>query len=211
MRPITVSAVPNRARQAAVNDAGRGKSILVHICCAPCATYTVKRLRELEFAVTGYWYNPNIHPFSEHERRRETLVQYARRIDLPMIWEPDYDVVDFFRLIQGRERFRDRCALCYQMRMERTCATAAQRGFDCITSTLLISPYQDQAAIRSIGERTAAQHGIEFYFENLRRGWAEHFAIVRQEQLYSQRYCGCIYSEWEALNRQAATLTTDPE
>jgi predicted adenine nucleotide alpha hydrolase (AANH) superfamily ATPase len=185
---------------------GRGQRLLLHICCAPCATYSVARLREIEFAVTGYWYNPNIHPYSEHERRRETLAQYAERIDLPMIWEPGYDLVDFLRQIRGREGFRTRCRICYQLRLERTAAAAAERDFDAYTTTLLISPYQDQQALRSLGEEAAARHGVRFYFENLRRGWAEHLTMTRQEQLYSQRYCGCVYSEWEALDRQAPTI-----
>ena len=185
---------------------GQGKRILLHTCCAPCATYTVKRLRELAFDVTGYWYNPNVHPFSEHERRRETLARYAAQIDLPVLWEPGYEVVPFMRAINGQERFRVRCPICYQVRLERTAQVAASEGFDAFTTTLLISPYQDQKTIREIGERAAAMHGLDFYFENLRRGWAEHGKMTREHGLYSQRYCGCIYSEWEALDRQAATL-----
>ena len=190
---------------------GEGRRILLHVCCAPCATYTVKRLRELAFEVVGYWYNPNVHPFSEHERRRETLAQYAKEIDLPVIWEPGYEIVPFMRAIHGQERFRVRCKVCYQMRIDRLAQVAAAEGFDAFTTTLLISPYQDQAAIREIGERVAARHagearlGPTFYFENLRRGWAEHYHMTRQHGLYSQRYCGCIYSGWEALDRKATT------
>jgi len=189
---------------------GEGRRILLHVCCAPCATYTVARLREHGFAVTGYWYNPNVHPFSEHERRRETLADYAAQIDLPMIWEEGYEVLDFMRAIQGQEQFRVRCKVCYHMRLERAATTAAREGFDAFTTTLLISPYQDQAAIRAIGERLAALYGVDFYFENLRRGWAEHHRLTREAELYSQRYCGCLYSEWEALDRQAVTLPSRP-
>jgi hypothetical protein len=129
---------------------GDGQRILLHTCCAPCATYTVRRLRELAFSVTGYWYNPNVQPFGEHERRRQTLVEYARQIDLPVIWEPGYDVVDFYRAIHGHERFRQRCQICYQMRLRGAAQVAACEGFDAFTTTLLISPYQDQDAIVAI-------------------------------------------------------------
>ena len=187
---------------------GEGRRILLHVCCAPCATYTVKRLCELGFAeVVGYWYNPNVHPFSEHERRRETLAQYARDIELPVIWEPGYEILEFMRAINGRERFRERCAVCYRLRLERTAQVAAREGFDAFTTTLLISPYQDQSAIRAIGQEMADTYGLEFYYENFRRGWAEHGRMTREHGLYSQRYCGCVYSEWEALDRSAATLT----
>jgi predicted adenine nucleotide alpha hydrolase (AANH) superfamily ATPase len=166
----------------------------------------VKRLRELAFdSVTGYWYNPNIHPFSEHEKRRETLAHYAQQIDLPMIWETGYEIVDFLRGVNGRERFRERCTLCYRMRLERTAQVAAREGFEAYTTTLLISPYQDQETIRAIGQEVAALCGVTFYFENFRRGWAEHGEMTREHGLYSQRYCGCVYSEWEAQDRHAVT------
>jgi predicted adenine nucleotide alpha hydrolase (AANH) superfamily ATPase len=187
---------------------GEGQSVLLHVCCAPCATYCVKWLRELAFSVTGYWFNPNVHPFSEHERRRETLVRYAGEIDLPVIWEPGYEMVAFLRAVAGREQFRKRCLLCYRMRLDRTAQTAAREGHDAFTTTLLISPYQDQAAIVEIGQEVAERHKVSFYYENFRRGWAEHGQMVRDHALYSQRYCGCVYSEWEALDRQAPTLGT---
>jgi predicted adenine nucleotide alpha hydrolase (AANH) superfamily ATPase len=185
---------------------GAGQRILLHTCCAPCATYSVRRLREQGFDVAGHWYNPNIHPFSEHERRREALAGYSATEALTVLWEPGYELTAFLRTVCGHEQFRARCQLCYQMRLERTAAVAAREGYDAFTTTLLISPYQDQQAIRSIGERLATQVGVRFYYENLRRGWAEHWTITRQHELYTQRYCGCIYSEWEAQDKGAATL-----
>lgn len=179
---------------------------MLHVCCAPCATYTAKRLRELGFGeLVGLWYNPNVHPFSEHERRRETLAQYAQQIELPVIWESGYEMVDFLRAIHGRERFRERCGICYRLRLERTAQVAAREGFDAFTTTLLISPYQDRAAICAIGAELAGSYGLEFCDENFRRGWAERGRMTREHALYSQRYCGCVYSEWEAHDRGATT------
>jgi predicted adenine nucleotide alpha hydrolase (AANH) superfamily ATPase len=185
--------------------AGKGRSILLHVCCAPCATYCVKRLRELDFEVTGFWYNPNVHPFGEHERRRETLAQYAAEIDLSVIWEPGYEMVEFLRHVAGQEDYGRRCKICYRMRLERTAQVAAREGLDAFTTTLLISPYQDQDAIRAIGEEMDQQHGVSFFFENFRRGWTEHGRMVREHDLYSQHYCGCVYSEWEAQILRAKT------
>lgn len=189
---------------------GKGRRILLQVCCAPCATYSVQRLRELGFAVTGLWYNPNIHPFSEHERRRETLVHYAAQIDLPVIWEPGYDVVSYMRAISGHERYRERCRICYEMRLERTAQVAGDEGFDAFATTLLVSPYQSQDTIRALGETAGERHGVPFFFENLRRGWADHFGTVQEHELYSQSYCGCLYSEWEALDRSAETYPREP-
>lgn len=174
------------------------KRILLHICCAPCSTYSVKSLREGGWEVTGHWFNPNIHPYSEHEKRRGTLARYAEEIALGVLWEPGYEMPAFLRTVVGHERFRERCSLCYRLRLERTAQVAAAQGYDTMTTTLLISPYQDQQALRSIGEELASAYGLQFYYEDFRQGFAEHYRLARGHGLYMQRYCGCIYSEWEA-------------
>ena len=196
--------IPEPQEQEKVNPV-EGKRVLLHICCAPCATYTVKRLRALGAEVMGHWFNPNIHPYSEHERRRKTLVRYAKEIDLPVIWEEGYEMPEFFRAVVGHETFRERCAICYRLRLERTAQRAAEEGFDFFTTTLLISPYQDQDSIREIGKARAKKYGVAFYFENFRRGFAEHYELARAHDLYMQDYCGCIYSEWEAKDENAST------
>jgi len=153
--------------------------------------------------VTAFWCNPNIHPFGEHERRRESLARYASETGLSVVWEPGYDMISFLRRVVGHERVGERCALCYEQRLARTAQRAAELGMDAICTTLLISPYQDQALIRRLGEDAAAQHGVTFYFENLRRGFAEHHRLAVEHNLYRQDYCGCIYSEWEAAIKRA--------
>jgi hypothetical protein len=192
----------------------------MHICCAPCATYPVARLRTQGYEVAGFWYNPNIHPFAEHEKRRESLVSYADAVQLPIIWAAQdaaalgaaascaaasyTDMPAFFRAVAGRERFRERCAVCYRMRLQRAAQQAREGGYDAFTTTLLISPYQDQNLICEIGETLAKEYGVAFYFENFRRGWAERGRLARNYGLYLQRYCGCLYSEWEAeMQRQS--------
>lgn len=187
------------------DDPLAGQRLLLHICCAPCATYTVQHLREAGAEVTGHWFNPNIHPFREHELRREALAGYAPTIALPMIWEPGYEMPEFLRQVVGHGGFRQRCAICYRLRLQRTAIVAAREGFARFSTTLLISPYQDLEAIVRIGEELAQRHGVAFWGENLRRGFAEHHRMAREADLYRQRYCGCIYSEWEALDRQATT------
>jgi epoxyqueuosine reductase len=188
-----------------------GARILAHVCCAPCATYPVARLRQQGYNVTGFWYNPNIHPFAEHEKRREGLVSFAQIAALPMIWSESYaDMPVFFRAVAGRERSRERCTTCYRLRLQRTAQQAQEGGYDAFTTTLLISPYQDQNLIREIGEELAKAHDIAFYFENFRRGWAERGRLAREYSLYLQRYCGCLYSEWEAeTSRQARAVRGD--
>jgi len=189
--------LPPEPEPATRKPAGEGRRLLLHICCGPCSTYTIGRLREEGFAVTGFWYNPNIHPWQEHQRRQESLARYAEAVSLPVIWCEQYEMPLFLREVVGHEQFRQRCAICYRMRLERTAQVAAGQGFDAFTTTLLISPHQDQGLIRQIGEEVAARQGVEFYFENFRRGWSERERLMREYDLYRQQYCGCIYSEWE--------------
>lgn len=182
----------------------KGKRILLHICCAPCSTYTISRLREAGFEVTGFWFNPNIHPFTEHQLRLESLRAYSSAIGLSLIEEPGYEMVRFLRAVCGQERFRMRCKVCYEMRLLRTAIRAREGGFDFFTTTLLISPYQDEKAIGEIGERVGKELGVGFYYENFRRGWAERGRLAREYNLYRQQYCGCIYSEWERYDRKGS-------
>ena len=192
--------IPEPATKPNTVSLNAGTRILLHICCAPCGTYTINRLRALQFKVSGFWYNPNIHPWAEHERRRSCLEDYAGRIDLPMIWHPDYEMPVFLRRVSGNELFRRRCAHCYKMRLAETARQAKARGFDAFTTTLLISPHQDQEMIRRVGEHVAEEAGVAFYFENFRRGWSERSRLTKEYDLYRQSYCGCIYSEWERYN-----------
>jgi len=171
--------------------------MLLHVCCAPCATYPVNRLRQLGFSVTGYWYNPNIHPWLEHEARRKSLVAYSQNVQLPVVWQRGYDIVSFLQSVAHHETQGDRCRVYYQMRLHQTAANAQRLGIPRFTTTLLVSPYQDQELIKQIGEKAAAAHQVEFYLENFRRGWPERSRLTREFGLYRQQYCGCVYSEFE--------------
>ncbi|MFH1085031.1 MAG: epoxyqueuosine reductase QueH [Chloroflexota bacterium] len=203
IRLVQVVEVVPRARPASTSLVGR--RVLLHICCGPCATYVVAWLRAQGADVCGYWFNPNIHPYSEHERRRQALAHYAQQVGLPVAWEAGYALVDFLRAVVGHERLGERCALCYRLRLNQAARAAAQGGYDAFATTLLISPYQDQRLIHQIGDEAAAAHGTTFHFENYRSGFHEHGRLAEAHGLYRQRYCGCIYSEWEALDRDAPT------
>jgi predicted adenine nucleotide alpha hydrolase (AANH) superfamily ATPase len=175
---------------------GKNKHLLLHICCAPCSTYTVGRLRDEAYMVTGFWYNPNIHPYQEYDLRRACLETYARTVELPMRWA-EYDIPAFLRAVAGNESLGQRCRVCYRMRLERTARQAKSGDYDAFTTTLLISPFQDQEAIREIGEEVAEAADVDFHFENFRRGWSDRGRLTKENGLYRQQYCGCIYSEWE--------------
>jgi len=175
------------------------KRILLHTCCGPCATYTVNRLRERGFEVTGFWYNPNVHPFTEHRNRLQAMQTLAQAMDLPLIVSDGYEMIAYLRAVVGHEG--DRCGDCFRLRLSKTAAVAREKGFSAFTTTLLISPYQKHELLRQIGEEVGREQGVEFYYEAFRPGFRESHRISRELNLYHQKYCGCIYSEWERYGK----------
>lgn len=175
------------------------KKILLHCCCGPCAIYTVSRLREAGFEVTAFWYNPNIQPFTEHRNRLEAMRTAAQALKLPLIVAEGYEMLDYFRVVVGHEG--DRCRYCFRLRLRKTAAVAKGEGFDSFTTTLLISPYQKHELLKEIGEEVAREQGIEFHYEDFRAGFRESHRISRELDLYHQKYCGCVYSEWERYGK----------
>ncbi|MBI4217063.1 MAG: epoxyqueuosine reductase QueH [Chloroflexi bacterium] len=171
------------------------EEILLHACCGPCSTYSVSRLRELGLTPTGYWWNPNIHPFMEHERRRQSLGDLAQKMRLPLIEGKGYEMVEFLRRVTGKEG--DRCGDCYLFRLGQAAQAAKEAGFRAFTTTLLISPYQRHGLLKEVGQQAGREHGVEFFYEDLRKGFGESRRMTKELGLYRQQYCGCIYSEWE--------------
>ncbi|MCL5883125.1 MAG: epoxyqueuosine reductase QueH [Actinobacteria bacterium] len=177
--------------------------MLLHICCAPCSTATVEAWRLDAVELTGVFFNPNIHPFAEHERRYQTLLAYAGTIGLPLIGEPRYDIKAWLSQVQGKEEKGIRCRVCIAERLRHTAELAAAGGFEAFSTTLSISPFQDHEIIQEEGERAAARAGSKFIYRDLRPGYRRSCELSREAGLYRQRYCGCIFSEEEsALERQ---------
>ena len=114
-------------------------SVLLHCCCGPCATYTIKSLREQNFEVTALWYNPNIHPYMEHQKRLESMQTLAEKMDFSMLISEEYEIPNYFRTVAGHEE--KRCLDCYDLRLNKTAEIAKDNGFDAFCTTLLISPH----------------------------------------------------------------------
>lgn len=169
--------------------------LLLHICCAPCAIVPVDYLKEKGYALEGYFFNPNIHPYLEWRKRKETLEEYARQTGLSLVLDEEYRVEDFFRAVAHRED--DRCRFCYSLRLRRAAAAAREGGFAGFTTTLLVSPYQKHELIREAGEAAAAEYGVPFCYFDFRPGYREGVRRSKEMGMYRQQYCGCLYSEKE--------------
>ncbi|MBO5349948.1 MAG: epoxyqueuosine reductase QueH [Clostridia bacterium] len=168
--------------------------LLMHTCCAPCSVYCIDSLRAEGIEPTIYWYNPNIHPYMEYKMRRDTLVEYAKSINVNAIFEEEYGLDEFCKnVIQD---LPNRCAnYCYKVRMEQTAKYAKEHGYDTITTTLLVSPYQKHEELVTICEEIANKYGLKFLYRDFRIGFREGQAKARKLGLYMQKYCGCIFSE----------------
>ncbi len=170
------------------------KKLLVHICCAPCLIAPFRHLKaEGEFDIRGFWYNPNIQPRQENVRRLETLQAFAAKYDLKLIIKDEYHLEEFLRQTAFREK--ERCLICYYMRLRYAAIVAAKGGFEYFTTTLLYSKYQKHDLIREIGETCGKEQGIKFLYRDFREYWKEGIELSKQEGMYRQQYCGCIYSE----------------
>jgi len=167
--------------------------VLLHICCANCAIYPVKVLREENHQVHGYFFNHNIHPFQEFQRRLATVKDYAGRVELEVLCREDYFLDEFLAQV-ARNPF-SRCDYCYHSRLEAAARTAVEQGCDAFSTTLLYSRYQQHETIRKHGEVLARHYGLDFLYRDFRVGWREGIETSKAMGLYRQQYCGCIYSE----------------
>ncbi|HPP06409.1 MAG TPA: epoxyqueuosine reductase QueH [Syntrophorhabdaceae bacterium] len=169
--------------------------MLLHICCAPCSIYSLKALRDEGMEVTGYFYNPNIHPYSEFLKRLLTLKNYAGLSLMPLIVDKEYNLINFLK--GAMEYGRDRCIFCYQIRLEKAFKKALEGKFDAVTTTLLYSRYQRHEDIKNIGSQLSNNHNIPFIYKDFRIGWKEGIEESKRLNMYRQNYCGCIFSEYE--------------
>ncbi|AEF85213.1 uncharacterized conserved protein [Treponema primitia ZAS-2] len=169
--------------------------LLLHTCCAPCSVQCLETLRAEDIRPDLFWYNPNIHPYTEYKARRDTLAQFVADIGLNLLMEDEYGLRSFLAGL-GQD-YTNRCTFCYRLRLEKTASFAAARGYDCFSTTLLISPYQKHDLIREAAEGMAEKYGIPFFYRDFRPGFREGQKQARERGFYIQKYCGCIFSEEE--------------
>ena len=186
--------------------------LLLHTCCAPCLIYPLERLRQNGLEATGFFYNPNIHPFSEYKNRKQAIEDLKKTVDIEIVY-PEYKPEEFFQAINPvrdtflpsgctvvsngvnlKEKTLERCAICWSLRLKKTAEEAKEKGFDAFTTTLLVSPYQDHEKLRKIANDITEEIGIEFYYEDFRQGFRSAHEQAKKKGIYCQKYCGCIYS-----------------
>jgi tRNA A37 threonylcarbamoyladenosine dehydratase/predicted adenine nucleotide alpha hydrolase (AANH) superfamily ATPase len=169
--------------------------LLFHCCCGPCATACIESLSAEGTTPTLFWYNPNIHPLAEYHKRRDALSAFAAAENLELEIIDEYGQEAFLSAMDGKTEAPERCSICYRMRLERTAAYAAEKGFDAFSTSLLISPWQQHDVLRGLGEELAARYGVEFIYRDFRPLFQRSRILARASGLYMQKYCGCMFSE----------------
>ncbi len=192
-------------------EEGRGHvpSLLLHSCCAPCSSAVLEKLTD-HFRITILYYNPNISPQEEYEKRVKELKQLLE--ELPQKYpvrliEGEYDPRQFYEAVKGLEQIPEggeRCFACYRLRLEEAAAYAAKLGNDYFTTTLTISPLKNTEKLNEIGEELAGKYGVTCLPSDFKKkdGYKRSIQLSAEYGLYRQDFCGCVFSKREAEQRR---------
>lgn len=180
---------------------GRVPRLLLHACCAPCSSYVMEYLSRY-FAITVLFYNPNIYPPGEYEKRVKEEERLIGEMDFlhPVSFQAaPYEPEEFYRAVKGLEREAEggaRCEKCYELRLRKTAEAAKEGGFDYFTTSLTISPLKPAEKLNEIGGRLGAEYGVAYLYSDFKKknGYARSVQLSAEHNLYRQDYCGCVYS-----------------
>ncbi len=185
-----------------ITEQGTLPRLLLHSCCAPCSSYTLEYLSDY-FDITVYYFNPNISPKSEFEKRfaeQKRLIEALPAKNKIHLIRGDYDYNEFLKIAKGLETVREggeRCFKCYRLRLEKTAALAKENGFDYFCTTLSISPLKNSLKINEIGFDIAEKYGVKWLPSDFkkREGYKRSIELSREYELYRQNFCGCVFSK----------------
>ncbi len=192
----------------ASRESGKRKSLLLHVCCAPCSSYVLEYLNEY-FDITVYFYNPNIDDEREYRYRADEekrLISEMPMVNPVQFAEGDYDVEKFLEMSRGLEDAPEggaRCMKCYELRLEAAAKYAKNNGFDMFTTTLSISPLKNSRALNLIGEKLSEKYGVDYLYSDFKKknGYKRSVELSAQYKLYRQSFCGCSFSKHQSENK----------
>lgn len=194
---------------AKLQEENRVPRLFLHSCCAPCSSYVLEYLSRY-FEITVFYYNPNISPREEYEKRVEEMRRLIRemKFDHPVSFlEGEYRPEIFFEMAKGLEDLpegRERCFRCYRLRLEETARLAKEYGFSWFTTTLSISPLKNASMLNQIGEELGEIYHISHLPSDFKKknGYKRSTELSKEYGLYRQNYCGCVFSRKEAQERE---------
>lgn len=176
--------------------------VLLHSCCAPCSSQVLARLSDY-FLVTVLYYNPNIEPFSEYEKRKEEQKRFIKSFPSKnqiSFLDCDYENEKFKIMAKGLENIPEggeRCHKCYTLRIEKTAILAKENNFDYFCTTLSVSPFKNSRVLNEIGNMLEKKYDIKYLYSDFKKedGYKKSIEYSKEYNLYRQNYCGCIYSK----------------
>ncbi|MGN0798601.1 MAG: epoxyqueuosine reductase QueH [Christensenellales bacterium] len=176
------------------------KKMLLHSCCGPCSTSVIDRLKD-EYDLTIFYYNPNIYPQEEYQKRLAEQQKYVRLIGLDIVVvDGKYDDnADFESHCVGLEKEKEggaRCSVCFAYRLDKTAQYAKQNGYDIFATTLTVSPHKNAKVINEIGLNIAQKYNIDYLVADFKKqdGYLKSIRLSQKYSLYRQNYCGCKFS-----------------
>ena len=175
--------------------------IILHTCCAVCGAYLCELLKNEFSEVLIYFYNPNIYPKEEYEKRLASAKKLAEIYGVEFV-EGEYDSENWLERVRDLEREPEggkRCPVCFAMRLEKTAQLAKEKGFECFTTTLAMSPYKNEKLTDEIGEIIAKENNLKFLKstelnQSKQDIWKKTRELAKKMEFYHQKYCGCQFS-----------------
>jgi len=169
----------------------------LHTCCAPCGIAIIDELKS-KYDLTVFFYNPNIYPEEEYLKRKAEVIRVCEEFGVPMI-DMDYEIDKWQEIVKGKEDEPEgggRCPICFGLRLEKTAATAKDKGFEIFATTLTMGRNKKADIINPLGLAIGKKYGVKFFEEDWKKdGRQEKSAeFVRNKNIYRQNYCGCAYS-----------------
>lgn len=191
----------------------RVPTLLLHSCCAPCSSYVLEYLSNY-FAITVFYYNPNIFPEEEFQKRileQKMLIEKIPAKHKILFVAGDYDSDKFYEMAKGMEKLPEggeRCFRCYELRLRESADLAKKGGFDYFTTTLSISPLKNASKLNEIGEKLAEEYGVSYLCSDFKKkdGYKRSTELSKEYGLYRQDYCGCIYSKQERERQKSLQI-----
>ena len=185
-----------------ISNLDKPKKLLLHSCCAPCSSHVIDFLKDY-FDITIIYYNPNISPIEEYEKRKKEQIKLIKRLKSKNkinYIDCDYDNNIYEELIKGYETCPERgarCNICFNLRLEKTAKSAKEYQYDYFSTTLTVSPYKNATLINNIGETLSKKYNIEWLYSDFKKenGYKKSIELSKKYHLYRQDYCGCIYSK----------------
>ncbi len=191
-----------------INEKNITPTLLLHSCCAPCSSYVIEYLSPY-FNITILYYNPNISPIEEYEKRKQEQIKLIKELPTKNkvnILDCDYDNDLYEKTIKGLEKEPERgsrCTKCFLLRLEKTAITAKKNNFDYFGTTLTVSPYKNSKLLNEIGLSLQEKYNIKYLYSDFKKnnGYKRSIELSKEYNLYRQNYCGCIYSR---INSQSS-------